>query len=320
MGHGLIKRELLQAKIESVYGTDPGSFVGGDTVLVRNITHQPDRLRMVRRGAIRTSLGELQQIYGGMLQALSFECEVKGSGTAGTPPEIDVFLRACGLQVTNVPATSDTYAPRSSGLESCTIYYHEAAAGANTQVRHILLGCRGNVEFVWTTGDILLARFSMIGKRQGAPTDQTLPTPTYDATVPQAVKGMATTIGGVSGLVVQNYSLNLNNEIIIPDNLNDSEGYGQVMIAGRDPTMELNRHTELVATLAPWADLAAGTARAFASGTLGGSAGNRVALTAGQMHYRGITQGDDSGVRTNAFTFGLHETSTIDTEFSLAFT
>lgn len=319
MGHGLIKRELVLAEIESAYGTDP-TPTGAETILVRNITHQPDRLRMVQRGAIRTSLGELQQIYGGMLQAINFECEVKGSGTAGTPPEIDPLLRACGLKVTNVASTSDTYAPTSSSLESCTIHYFEAGAGGTSQVRHILTGCRGNLELAYTAGDILLARFSMIGKRTGAPTDQTLPTPTYDTTVPQAVKGLATTIGGVNGLVVQSYTLNLNNEIIVPDDLNDAEGYGQILIAGRDPTIELTRHNELVATLAPWADLASGTARAFVSGTLGGTAGNRIALAAGQMHYRGLSQGDDQGVRTNTYTFGLHESGSVDSDFTLAFT
>lgn len=318
MSHGLIKRELVQAEIELTYGTDP-TPAATDTILVRNVSHQPDRLRMVRRGAIRTSLGELQHIYGGSLEAISFECEVKGSGTAGTPPEIDALLRACGLKVANVPATSDTYSPTSTTLESCTIHYYEAAAGANSQVRHILTGCRGNLELVYTAGDILLARFTMVGKRS-TPTDQTLPTPTYDSTVPVAVKGLSTTIGGVANLVIQNYTLNLNNEIIVPDNLNDTEGFGQILIAGRDPTLDITRHNELVATIAPWADIIAGTARAFVSGTLGGTAGNRIALAAGQMHYRNIAQVDDSGVRGATYSFGLHETGTVDTEFTLAFT
>lgn len=318
MSHGLIKRELIQAEIEITYGTDP-TPAATDVVLVRNIAHTADRLRMARRGAIRTSLGELQHIYGGSLEAISFECEVKGSGTAGTAPEIDALLRACGLKVATVASTSNTYSPTSTSLESCTIHYYAAAAGANTQVRHILTGCRGNVEFVYTTGDILLARFSMVGTRS-TPTDQTLPTPTYDATVPQAVKGLSTTIGGVANLVIQGYTLNLNNEIIVPDNLNDTEGYGQIMIAGRDPTLELTRHNELVATIAPWADIIAGTARAFVSGTLGSTAGNRIALNAGQMHYRGIAPSDDSGIRAATYSFGLHETSTVDTEFTLVFT
>lgn len=317
MSHGLIKRELVQAEIESTYGTDP-TPAATDSVLVRNITHGADRLRMVRRGAIRTSLGELQQIYGGMLQAISFECEVKGSGAAGTAPEIAPLLRACGLLETVNAGVSVVYAPRSSSIESCTIHYYEAGAGANTQVRHILNGCRGNLELVYTAGDILLARFTMLGKRAANPTDQTLPTPTYDSTVPVAIRGMSTTIGAVSGLVIQNYTLNLNNEVAVTDDVNDAEGFGQIFIGGRDPTIELNRHNELVATIAPWADLTAGTARAFATGNLG-PVGNRVTLAAGQMHYRGLTKGDDNGVRTVASTFGLHETATTDDEFSLTF-
>lgn len=318
MGHGLIKRELLLGKAETTYGTDAVP-VGSDCILVRNVSHAPERLRMVQRGAIRSSFGELQHIYGGMLEALSFECEVKGSGAAGTAPEIGPFLKACGMQETVVASTSVTYAPTSSSIGSSTIHYYKAGAGANTQVRHVLLGCRGNVEFVYQAGDILIARFSFIGRRAN-PTDQTLPTPTYDTTVPLAIRGLSTTVGGVSGLTIQNYSLNMNNQIVVPDSVNDSEGFGEITIAGRDPTMELNRHHELVATIAPWADMVAGTSRAFVSGTLGSTAGNRIALTAGQMHYRGITVGEDNGMRTEAYSFGLHESSSLNDGVSLAFT
>lgn len=319
MAHGLIKRELLLAKLETTYGIDP-TPAGTDAVLVENVNHAPDRLRMVRRPAIRASLGELQQIYGGMLQAINFSCEVKGSGAAGTAPEIGVLLRACGLEETVVASTSVSYKPRSSSLESCTIYYFEAGAGANTQVRHVLTGCRGNVEFTWAAGDKLMANFSFVGKRSGNPSDQSLPTPTYDSTVPVAVRNMATTIGGVSNLVIQRYSLNLNNQIDVPDNLNDAEGFGEVTITGRDPVLDLGRHNELVATLAPWADLTSGTSRAFASGTLGSTPGNRVAITAAQMHYRNIQPGEDNGFRAATYPFGLHESSSGNDEFTLTFT
>jgi hypothetical protein len=135
-----------------------------------------------------------------------------------------------------------------------------------------------------------------------------------------AIKGLATTVGGVANLVVQNYEFSMNNTVEVPDNLNDSEGYGNILITARDPQLKLTRHMELVATLNPFTALTANTAIALASGTLGSTAGNRIALTCAQTHYRGIDFGDDNGVRTETAMFGCHESATADTEFSLALT
>ena len=321
MGHGAIKRELLLAKMETTYGTDP-TPAGANAVLVEEVTVSPENLRMIERPSIRASLGTLQHTYAGMLLGITCQAEVKGSGTAGTAPEIGVLLRACGLTETIVPATSVSYQPRSlaTAFESVAIYYFEAGAGAATQVRHIILGCRGNVQFTWQAGGKLMASFTLTGKVSANPTDQTLPTPTYHTTVPVGIRGLATTIGGVSALTIQQYSLNLNNQIQTPDSVADAEGFGDVVIVSRDPALDLGRHNELVATIAPYADLRAGTNRAFASGTLGATAGNRVALTAGQVHYRGIQQGVDNAMRAGSYPLGLHESSAANDELVLSFT
>ena len=314
MAHGPISNEVLLAKIESTYGTDSTPVAGTNAMLMRNFQIVPfERLRMFDREAVRASLGTLQHIYGGSLGACRFDAEIKGSGAAGTAPEIGPLLRACGLGETIVGGTSVTYAPVSTALESVSIYAFEFG-----RVRHIFTGCRGNVSIRFRVGEACMASFELIGKR-GTVTDQTQPTPTISTTVPQAVKGLATTIGGVSGLVVQEYELNLNNQVEVPGNLNDSEGYGNVTIVKRDPTISLLKHSELVATLNPYTDLTAGTARALASGTLGSTAGNRVALTCAQMHYRGLELGDAEGFRNRRLTFGCHEAAA-DSDLSLAYT
>lgn len=320
MGHGAIKRELLLAKLETTYGTDP-TPAGANAMLVEEVTIAPEGLRMVERPSIRASLGTLQHVYAGMLLSLTCQAEVKGSGAAGTAPEIGPLLRACGLTETVVASTSVSYQPRSlaTAFESVAMYYFEAGAGAATQVRHILLGCRGNVQFTWQAGSKLMASFTMTGKVAANPTDQTLPTPTYHTTVPVGIRGLATTIGGVAGLTIQQYSLNLNNQIQTPDSITDTEGFGEVTIVSRDPQIDLGRHNELVATIAPYADMRAGTNRAFASGTLGATAGNKVALTAGQMHYRNVQQAVDNAMRAGTYPFGLHESAAQNDEFVLLF-
>ena len=314
MAHGPVSNEVLLAKIESVYGTDSVPAAATNAILFSGLQIVPfERLRMFQRPAVRASLGSLQQIYGGSLGAFRFDAEFKGSGAAGTPPEIGALLRACGLGETIVVSTSVTYAPVSTALESISAYAFEFG-----RVRHIFTGCRGNVAIRFVAGEPVMGSFEFIGKR-GSVTDQTQPVPTIISVVPVAAKGLASTIGGVGSLVVQEYELNLNNQLEVPPNLNDSEGFGNVTIVKRDPTLSLLLHSELIATLNPFADLTAGTARALASGTLGGTAGNRLALTCAQMHYRGLELGEAEGFRNRRAQFGCHEAAA-DSEFSLQWT
>lgn len=314
MGHGTIKNEAAFAKIESTYGTDPTPVAGTDAFLFSNLQIVPfERLRMYQRPAVRASLGNLQQIYGGSLGAVRFDAELKGAASAGTAPEIGPLLRACGMGQTIVGGTSVTYAPVSTGLESVTIYGFEFG-----RVRHIFSGCRGDVRILFRPGEPPMCSFEFVGKR-GTVTDQTQPVPTISSIVPIAVKGLSATIGGVSGLVINEFEFATNNVLAADGNVNDAEGYGQVTITARDVTLALLKHSELIATINPYADITAGTARAFASGVLGSTAGNRVALNCAQMHYRGVELGESEGFRNKRITFGCHEAAA-DSDFSLAFT
>jgi hypothetical protein len=114
MGGLRISNEVILAKTEVTYNTDPVPVVGTNAILIRNANLSSEGLRMNDRGAIRASIGQLQQVYGGQLKRLTFECEVKGSGAAGTAPEIGPLIEACGFDETIVGATSATYKPESA--------------------------------------------------------------------------------------------------------------------------------------------------------------------------------------------------------------
>ena len=111
----LVHRQLLLAKAETTYGTDSSPTAATNSILVQNVSYSETGLRMAKRPALRgNSIAPLQDIYAGQLRDISFECEVKGSGVAGTVPEIDPLLQACGMSVTTVALTSNTYAPNSN--------------------------------------------------------------------------------------------------------------------------------------------------------------------------------------------------------------
>lgn len=314
MPYGLIRNEVLLAKIETTYGTDPVPAAGTDAVLINGaVDFGYDRLRFIPRNATKGTLGPYQGVYAGALKAFRIEVELKGSGTAGTRPEFGPLLRACGSGETIVASTSVTYAPVSTDFESVTIYFFEFG-----RVQHIVSGCRGTVGWRYQSGSMGVLSFELFGK-PGTVTDQTQPDATYNQTVPKGVLGLDTRIGDVQNLVVQNYEFAAGNEIAVPDNVNSADGYGDVLIVNRDPTITLAKHAELIATHNPWADLEGSVARAFVSGSLGAAPGNIVNFNAPQMHYRNITPGEDNSVRVENYNFGLHESAAGDDQWSLAF-
>lgn len=315
MGGLRISNEVILAKTEVTYNTDPTPVAATDAILIRNADMSSEGLRMNDRGAIRASIGQLQMVYGGQLKRLKFECEVKGSGAAGTRPEIASLIEACGFDETIVGATSATYTPESSTHESVTIYYFEGG-----RKRHILTGCRGTMTLRLEAGGILIAAFEFIG-HHSSPTDQTLPTPTYNSTVPRAALSMAIAINGVSAIVAKSWEWNLNNTLATPPSIAAADGFGEVLITKRDVKGSILIESELVSVIDVDTLLSAGTRFAFASGTLGSVAGNRVVVStpASSTYCTDTELQEADGLRLRNVPLAVDD-STANQELSIAFT
>lgn len=307
----LVNREVILAKIEGTYGTDSVPVEATDAMLVENISWSNEGLRMNERPAVRASLGMLQQVFGGTLRTVTFDVEMKGSGTAGTPPEFDPLLRACGLGVTNVPVTSDTYAPVSTMHESITIYYFQDG------MRYDLLGCRGNVSFNLETGALPKMSFTFTGHLVG-PTDVALASPTVLTLTPEALINGTFDIGGFAA-VINALTFDMSNTLAYPPDMSASDGFGEVQITSRDVNGSYDPEAELVATEDPWADLIADTALALSVGPIGATAGNIINIDLPAVAYRDLTPGDRDGIRVYEVPFGAAEATT-DDEVSIAFT
>lgn len=307
----LVRRRVILAKVESTYNTDPTPTGVANAILIEDLNWQPEGLRMVDRPAIRSSLGTLQQVYGGSLLAVSFLCEVKGSGTAGTAPEIGDLLLGCAFAETIVASTSVTYLPASATQSSITLYVYEDG----TLIK--LTGCRGTVDFTGEVGGRLMASFTFQGHFSG-PTDVALATPTYDSTVPPILINGNFTIGAY-GAIIQALNFTPGNTLETPPNLSAADGYGEVLVTGRDANGSFNPEQTLVATKDFMAAFKAGTLEALDSGVIGATAGNQWQITMPAVYYRNINPGDREGVLAYDLPFGAAENAT-DDEISIAFT
>lgn len=306
----LTRRRILLAKIESSYNTDAAP-VGTDAVLVEDIQWQPEGLRMVERPAIRSSLGALQHMYGGSLMSLTFQAEVKGSGTAGTAPELGTLLRACAMDATVVATTSVAYAPISGTQESATLHFYEDGT------RMTLTGCRGSVTFTLEVGNKIMANFTFTGHFAG-PTDVALVTPTYNSTVPPIYINAAFQIGSY-GAIIQALEVDLGISVQTPPDVTEADGYGEVLVTSRDVQGSFNPQQTLVATKDFMTAFRNGTAEALDSGVVGTTAGNRVRFQMPKVYYRNITPSEREGVQAYDLAYGAAEDDG-DDEVTITFT
>lgn len=304
-------REVILFKEEVTYNTDPVPTPAANAILVENLNWSNEAARMNERPAVKASFGKLQQVFGGTLRTITFDVEIKGSGVAGTPPEMADLLEACGFAETIVASTSVTYDPASASIKSGTAYYYQDG----TLMK--LTGARGNVSFSFPVGEIGKASFTMTG-HASAVTDVALPAATYDSLVPTPFINAAFDLGGYAA-IIGNFSFDMANALSMSPDANASDGFGEIRITGRDVAGSFDPEHQLVAVQPFDADWRAGTNFTLTTGAIGGTAGNIYTVSHPVISYREIGPGDRDAVRTLDVSYGASE-STTDDEVSIAFT
>lgn len=134
------RKDVVLAKLEGTYGTDPTPTGAANAILVSNLQISPLQMTPVERGLIREWFGNSESIPGQIFGEVSFEVEIQGSGTAGTATAYGPLLQACGLVETD-GASDVQYDPTSSEalMKSVTIFFYRDG------VLHEMNGARGSV-------------------------------------------------------------------------------------------------------------------------------------------------------------------------------
>ena len=303
-------RAVLLAKEEVTYNTDPVPTAGANAVLVENLAISFDGARMAERAPVRPSLGKLKNLFAGTLVQLSFDVEIKGSGAAGTAPELGVLLKGCGFGETVVASTSVAYAPASSAHKSLTFYVYEDG------LRYNVTGARGSVTASLQTAQVGKLSFTFTGHLAG-PTDVALATPTYNSAVPPVVINAPFSIDSYSA-VISKIDFDMGLEVAKPDNIAATDGYGEIRITGRAVTGTIDPEAVLVAAYDWVTKWKSSASYALTSGLIGATAGNRYTLTMPAVVYSEIGTGDREGILTREVGFQATE-SAGDDEVSILF-
>lgn len=307
-------REVLGVKIETTY--NDGTTVptaAADAIMVEELNWAFADARLHERNPVKPTFGALGDLYAGALIEITGKVEIKGSGTAGTAPEVDPVLRACGLAAANVALTSDTYTPTSTGHESVTAYYWEDG------LLYKVTGCRGAaLKATAEIGKPGMFEFALKGHFAG-PIDEVLPAPTFDAQAPVVAHGMAFVTDGFSPNI-SGFNADFGGSLIVPDDLTAADGFGEIHIGGpRRVVGGFDPLSTLVAEYDWVAKWKANNAASMTTGVIGATAGNRWQMTFPKTQYREIGRADNNGIRKRDIGFLAQETAG-DDEFSLVFT
>jgi len=225
------KRTRLRAllvKDESSYGTDPTPTGSANAILCTELSIEPIQSDEVSRDLVRSYLGNYSTLLANTRAQVTITVEMSASGAVGTEPHYGPLFTSCGMSQTFVSNTSVTYAPISSGFDSCTIVYN--ADG----IQHKLTGCRGTYSLSCEVGSIPTITFVMTGL-YNAPTDTTMPTCTFQNQADPLVFKQ----GNTSAFQFQSYaaalnsfSFDMNNEIVYRELVG---GTKEVQINNRTP-------------------------------------------------------------------------------------
>ena len=228
------KLKTILVKAESSYSTDPTPTGAANSVQVTELELTPLESDEVEREVLRATLGNFDKLHANRRASVSFTCELAGnSGGAGTEPRFGPALLACGMGVSTVSNTSNTYTCVSSSFPSCTIWVNYD--GVNQK----LVGCRGTWSIEASVSEIPKITFEMTGL-YAAPTDTALPTCTYAAKTPVIFKKDNVTAFEIFGYAgaLESWSLDLNNDIVYRE-LVGGGASKEVLLTNRAPSGSL---------------------------------------------------------------------------------
>ena len=298
-------------KQESSYNSDPSPTGSLNAILVRDLNIEPVQSDEVSRDLIRGFLGNNETLLSNTRVNVTCDVEMVGSGAAGTEPAYAPLLKSCGLAVTTVSGTSNTYAPVSINFSSCTIYCNFDG------VRHKVTGCRGTFSINCELNQIPVISFSMTGI-YNAPTDSAAPSCTYNATKPLLFKTgntSAFSLFGYSG-ALQSWNFDMNNETVVRQLVGGTQA---VMITDRKPSGSATVEAVALSAHNFFTD-ATGSSTGTNTFLHGDTVGNKITVSVPQTDLGQPTYEDSDGVQMLNLPFVATPTSAGNNELSIAYT
>jgi len=295
---------VLLAKLETTKGTDAVPVVGTDAVRVRSFKVKKNTTAIDRK-VVKQTMGALAHLIGKETVSIEIVAEIRGSGAAGTAPEVSPLLQACRLAETVVASTSVGYKPSTSTEKSASIYAYIDG------LLWKLIGAVGTAKVDSSMDAVSIVTFSMQAA-YAVPTVVAAPAGSvFDSTQP-IVMSSATVVNDGAVIKVGKFGMDFGNDV----QNHYITGENSFVVANRNPTLTLSKDS--INTAAEWTALSAGTNTTF-SAALGSVAGNICTITAPVMRKKDIAYAERAERDLVELTYGLYESAS-DDQFQILFT
>jgi hypothetical protein len=300
----------LAAKVEGTEGTKE-TLALADAIQCKNVKFSPS-IDMYSRDLLRGSLSRHPSVSGKRSAKMTFDVELKGSGSVATAPDYGALLKGCGYSETVTPVTSVVYKPATDSLTnsmslSCYV----------DGVIYKMWGARGNVKLSMESGKPGILSFEFLGADFEVVTGVLL-VPSYSTIVPAAFLSAALLIDSYAA-ICSKVDLDTGNQLALRESMNSISGNLSCLITGRNPKGSIDPELPIIATydfFGKWK----------APGTLGaltlvatGAAGNICTVSCPKVRYAAIDPAERNGIRTLAIDFEP-TLSAGDDEISIALT
>lgn len=293
------------------------AIVSGSLIMAQDISYEITEADAFQRSELLGHFNKLDPIPGVAGVQFSFTVNLCGAGTAGTAPNTDTAFLACGLRKKVTTSTSVAYEAFSN--------FDAAVSGSNPaytnpgpsyticliedNIAYYGKGCWGNVEFNCEVGKPIQATFTFQGAYAAPAASGTFSTVTYPTVVPPTFLSAGVTLplsGSTwSGPVFTNLKYNLGNEVNLRRNANDSAGIVGAIISDRRITGSIDPEAVDPGTANIFTAFRAGSSGAISTTTIGGTAGNRIAITAPRCVYSKLGMADRNGLRSYGLDFDV---------------
>jgi hypothetical protein len=315
-----IPRTVILAGIEATEGVDPGLTGSANAVQIVEGSLNPGGEVLDRKPLNRT-MGPKAPVQGTLMWEFSLTVEAKTNGNAdagniANKVEFDALMRMCGLRVEYSAGNWIRYRPESdpANQETCTIYVYFDG------VRHILRGCRANVEYTVEAGGFGRFVFTGMGLYT-KPTDVALPaTPNIYQTQPPVLESACVDLGSPSlfNPIIQAFSVNLNNTVSPRIDPCSSYAIKGFVIGDRDTQGSYNPEATLLSDFDWWDDYVQKTERLLEV-QVGTTTGQIVETSIPKSVIREMPYGERETFRTFEISYTAAESATGDDEVEYIF-
>jgi hypothetical protein len=238
------------------------------------------------------------------------------AGSATVTPTVGTNLATDDVWTILLTPAGYEYTPISDAFESVTMSFYVGGA------LHKMTGARGTFSVDAPGGDYAKFSFEFTGNYVAAANSSSLPTPTFETTVPQQVELANLYVSdaadvNVTTLIASKFNIDIANTVSIAQDVNRSDAYAGARITARAPKLSFDPEFELVDDYDFWGKLSAGTSIEFGA-RVGTTKGNVVRFVCPAIQYSNLQYNNRDGIRAVDITANLG-TDAGDNELKIAF-